>query len=390
MLKTIARPQTLEPQTAKLDFLWLELTQKCNLTCDHCYVSSGPHLPLTDRMNHSHWIVAIDDAAELGCRAIQFIGGEPLLYRRIAELIGHAKEAGFSFIEVFTNGTPVTAAKAEMLATHGVHVATSVYSDDGAVHDAITGKPGSFERTIQALRDLVARAVPVRAGFIEMEVNKGQYQRTRSMLERLGVTQVGCDKVRDFGRGSDEVSLDRPDLFSDSPYAGLCGQCARGRLCVTYDGTAYPCIMSRTHTVGNVIDQGLRGILESSVIGNFRTGMMAVAKQRIEQGCVPLEPPESGSCTPPDPCMVCGPGVCVPDRQCGPDFSPCPPEVCTPQIAIAPAGLQETGCTPLGPCMVCGPGPGPCTPDGPCSPGICQPDFPCWPDSVCAPPPVPT
>jgi MoaA/NifB/PqqE/SkfB family radical SAM enzyme len=35
---------------AGLHFLWLEITQKCNLSCVHCYADSTPHQPLFGAM----------------------------------------------------------------------------------------------------------------------------------------------------------------------------------------------------------------------------------------------------------------------------------------------------------------------------------------------------
>lgn len=357
--------------TQRLDFLWLEVTQKCNLSCDHCYVSSGPDVPLHDRMRHEDWLAVIEQARALGCRSVQFIGGEPLLYPKIDELITHARDLGYAMIEVYSNGTPITARRAERFAAQQVQVACSVYSDNPLTHDSVTGMPGSFERTMAALRALTASNVPIRVGFIEMEANLGEFERTKKMLAGLGIERVACDAVRDFGRGSEQVADDRADLFAGTGFAGLCGQCSRGRLCVTYSGEVFPCIMSRTHGVGNVLSGGLDGVLRGEPIDAFRHGMAEHLRRTLHEGCPPVDG-EAAECVPDKACMVCGPGVCHPDHQCSPDFSPCPPEVCTPQIAIgsSPADLVRD-CLPQGACMVCGP-------------GVCEPDNTCPPDHQCA------
>ncbi|HEX2341721.1 MAG TPA: radical SAM protein, partial [Vicinamibacterales bacterium] len=63
-----------------LSFLWLEITQRCNLACVHCYADSSPHLPLTERMTFSDWCRVMDEARTMGCRRLQFIGGEPTIH----------------------------------------------------------------------------------------------------------------------------------------------------------------------------------------------------------------------------------------------------------------------------------------------------------------------
>src|SRR5436305_1338940 len=89
-------------------FLWLEITPKCNLSCVHCYADSGPDEPLTQNMAPRDWIRVLDEAAQLSCRAVQFIGGEPTLHPDLPQLIGHARTLGFKVIEVYTNGTRLT------------------------------------------------------------------------------------------------------------------------------------------------------------------------------------------------------------------------------------------------------------------------------------------
>src|SRR4051794_766984 len=88
-----------------LDFLWLEITSRCNLTCAHCYASSGPQLPLTERMQLDDWCRVMRDARTAGCRRLQFIGGEPTLHPEIGRLVEHAARVGFRHCEVFTNAT---------------------------------------------------------------------------------------------------------------------------------------------------------------------------------------------------------------------------------------------------------------------------------------------
>ncbi|WP_433358805.1 radical SAM protein [Streptosporangium sp. CA-115845] len=91
--------------SAPLRFLWLEVSGKCQLTCLHCYANASPQG--TDGvMTPQDWTRVIDEAAALGVRLVQFIGGEPTLYRPLPDLIGHALAAGVQ-VEVYSNlGAP--------------------------------------------------------------------------------------------------------------------------------------------------------------------------------------------------------------------------------------------------------------------------------------------
>src|SRR5438128_284987 len=87
-----------------LRFLWLELTSKCNLECVHCYADSNPAKPLHEAMTVVDWRKALVEANQLGCQNVQFIGGEPTLYPRLADLIDWARRCAYQRVEVYTNG----------------------------------------------------------------------------------------------------------------------------------------------------------------------------------------------------------------------------------------------------------------------------------------------
>lgn len=326
-----AKPDTAELPTCaqpRLDFLWLELTQKCNLRCQHCYVSSTPDLPLHGKMRHQDWIRAIHEAAALGCRSIQFIGGEPLLYPKIEDLISEARALNFELIEIYTNGTPVTLDRAELFSRSGVRVACSFYSASAETHDAITQKHGSFGKTVTALRNLKKMHVPLRIGFIEMEQNKGHFEAAKKFLENLGITEIRQDSTQAFGRGEMQVERRIPPK---GKFDGLCGQCCRNRMCLTYSGEVSPCPMSRGFVVGNFIEDGLQEVLHSELLSTFQREMKRELFENRERQ--PLSDTTAPApCGPgPVPCMVCGPGNCNPDFICDPDI-PCP--ICFPGLCI--------------------------------------------------------
>ncbi len=135
-----------------LSFLWLEITRKCNLTCVHCYADSSPHVPLEGEMSFEDWAAVIVEAAQLGCREIQFIGGEPTLHPRLPDLISVASDQGFEFIEIFTNASRISEQLLDHFVRHHVRIATSFYSGSPEIHDLITLRKGSFNRTVTGIR----------------------------------------------------------------------------------------------------------------------------------------------------------------------------------------------------------------------------------------------
>jgi MoaA/NifB/PqqE/SkfB family radical SAM enzyme len=246
-----------------LQFVWLEITRRCNLTCAHCYASSSPDIPLEGRMRLRDWRNVLDAARAVGCRRVQFIGGEPTLYPGLATLLEHSARSGFRQIEVFTNATQLGDELLHVLRRWRIRVASSFYSADAAAHDRITGHPGSFERTVGGLRALLAKKIPLRVGLIEVERDPAQLRRAKRFLKDLGVKSIDTDRVRGIGRGRQMVPGARPA-------AELCGYCWQGKLSVDADGRAYPCVFSRFVPVGNVLDEELPSILAGDALKSFR------------------------------------------------------------------------------------------------------------------------
>ena len=180
--------------TNDLSFLWLEITAKCNLLCSHCYADSGPQGELYGNMTYGDWTRVLDEAAELGCRSLQFIGGEPTLHPRLDDLVDHANHRGFQFIEVFTNATRLCQELLGCFQRSGVHIATSFYTDDPAVHEVITQVKGSWARTVSGIESVLAAGLPIRAGVVETERYPGHGPRAIEFLKGLGVQNMRVDR----------------------------------------------------------------------------------------------------------------------------------------------------------------------------------------------------
>lgn len=72
----------------------LYLTQRCNLRCVYC---SSP-LRRTPELSTAQWTTIIDELAELGCRRLTLLGGEPLLRGDLAEIIARGRARGMSCV----------------------------------------------------------------------------------------------------------------------------------------------------------------------------------------------------------------------------------------------------------------------------------------------------
>jgi radical SAM protein with 4Fe4S-binding SPASM domain len=300
------QPATPESVDGVLDFLWLELTNRCNLQCVHCYTESDPWSGDRDLLTASDYETLMADAFALGCRKIQLIGGEPQLNPAFDQLLRTSVDIGFEFVEVFTNLTRLTDETIRFSAQNGIHFATSVYSDKPEVHDAVTTVRGSHERTVGNLQRLVNGGVPTRAAVLAMDEDDDDddLERTRRYVVEMGATAPSRMKAaREFGRGQQL-------LGKSANMSGLCGHCWNGNLAIAPDGMAYPCVMSREWSVGNVIDQTLDEILHGDELRYIRREIHEKVWQ-VRAGSDPY-------------CF----------QSCGPDLScPCDPLLCEQSCA---------------------------------------------------------
>ena len=316
----------LAPVSRDLSFLWLEITAKCNLLCSHCYAESGPRADVYGAMAYGDWTQVLDEAAELGCCRVQFIGGEPTLHPRLPDLVEHAKARRFEFIEVQTNATRLSRDLTGRFQRSGVHVSTAFYSDDPAVHEHVTQAKGSWQRTVAGIETALAGRVPIRVGVVETDRNRGHAPRAVAFLRTLGVQNIRQERMRGIGRG-ERIRLGTPG----ERYDELCGQCWNGKLCVTSSGATFPCPLSRKTDLGDV-KSSLSGILQTVTLAEFRQKIRTIQAERLAARRVAL------------PMTVAGGDDCIPN-DCIP--TDCIPTDCIPTDCI-PTDCIPTSCIPTG------------------------------------------
>lgn len=263
-----------------MDFLWIEVTPHCNLRCIHCYADAGgqpkPSLsaPEIERV--------IDEATALGWTRMQFTGGECTTRPDLQDLILYAKSRGFETIEVFTNGTLMDENMVRFLKSEGIRVGMSLYSFRAETHDAITGIPGSHEKTLHALKLLVAYEVPLRIATIAMKQNEQDLAGTTYFIAKLGISCQAPDPIRPTGRGrsmenwpekyglntiqtSPKFTID-PEGFAKKQHWNSCWY---GKAGVTSSGDVLPCLFARDHVAGNIHETNLTDIITGKKMQQF-------------------------------------------------------------------------------------------------------------------------
>jgi len=140
---------------ANRPLVFWNLTNRCNLLCSQCYINAKSGNSNNEELSTDEAKNFIDNLAEMKIPLLMFSGGEPLLRKDLWELASYAKSKGLK-TALSSNGTLITkeiAAKIKKVSIE--YVGISLDGVNQKTHDAIRGKPGSFKKSIQALKNCV-------------------------------------------------------------------------------------------------------------------------------------------------------------------------------------------------------------------------------------------
>jgi len=149
-----------KPFLGRLD---MELTERCNSNCMHCYIN----LPAddinaktkelsTDEINN-----ILKEAVDLECLSVRFTGGEPLLREDFEELYVFARKQSLR-VFLLTNATLITSHLAELLSRIPPleKIEVTVYGMKKSSYEAVTRVSGSFEAAWRGINLLLDKKIP--------------------------------------------------------------------------------------------------------------------------------------------------------------------------------------------------------------------------------------
>jgi radical SAM protein with 4Fe4S-binding SPASM domain len=144
------------------------LTYRCNLACEHCYLDAGG-APLVGTENFAdrselgtdECFKVIDDIAAFAPECVTILtGGEPLLRRDILEIVRRAAERGL-WVVVGTNGVRITENVAKRLAEAGARgLSLSLDALDPDRHDRFRNVRGAWRNTVDGAEILNRTGLP--------------------------------------------------------------------------------------------------------------------------------------------------------------------------------------------------------------------------------------
>lgn len=278
-----------------MEKLYIELTNRCNLKCAHCYNESNNgtvfDLPLdcVDAM--------ILYAKECDLKSIALSGGEALLYPQISDVLERCKEVELDVL-LLTNGTYIENEQyLNILFKYSPDIQVSLDGPDSNSNDKIRGY-GNFERAISFIRKLKKYNYPRRitVNTVLTEHTARVYRDMLTVCRSLGVDELTYSFLTMAGRAKNNVLSIADESFYNivkdintniKPHSdNKCQGVGVNHVCsltsvnesiiklqpkVTFKGEVYPCQMQQNseYMIGNIKIHTLKEILDSNDARRF-------------------------------------------------------------------------------------------------------------------------
>lgn len=252
----------------QLDYLRISVTDKCNLRCTYCMPPAGvPVRHHADLLTFEEIVDFTRVAVAQNMTKVRLTGGEPLVRRKIADLVAMlAALPGLRDLSLTTNGTLLAPLAADLAVAGLQRVNISLDTVDAARYAAIT-RGG---RLADALAGIAAAR---RAGLEPIKLN---------CVIRNSPAEADARAVAAFARDHGCLVRFIPcmDLAAGSFHrvlGGGGGDCARcNRLRLTCDGLLRPCLFS--DLAFSVRELGAREALRQAAAAKPATGCRSQAR----------------------------------------------------------------------------------------------------------------
>jgi mycofactocin biosynthetic radical S-adenosylmethionine protein MftC len=278
----------------------VELTYRCNLDCFFCYNDLGLRgEPLTTEQ----YLRFFEDLRDLQVLNLTLSGGEPLAHPDFMKLGARARELGF-VVRVKSNGHALRGEVARRLRDEvdPFLVEVSLHGAKADTHDRQTRIPGSFERLLANLREVLDLGLRVKINSTLTRWNEDEAEGMLDLAAGLGLPiQIDPEVTpRDDGdreplsiaptrdgvrrlfalQAAGSVAVGPDDGTIPTPVEKHCGAGSAG-IAVDPFGNIYPCVQWR-RSVGNLHRQSIREIWTGSEGLREVRGITAEAKRVVE------------------------------------------------------------------------------------------------------------
>lgn len=259
-----SEPRNLSAVPDHLQHLCIEITSDCNLDCVFCSkdtwfvtrTAGCRRSPIeasdSDALNFETWRNVMRDARTLGCTSLLVQGGEPLMRPRLTlKVLRCAHHLGFNEIRLWTNGVLLNHEIISCLERLDIGLTIQIVSSEQAIHEAVTGNKGTFDKLVYNIASIVAARIPFSIAVPVCNSSVRHEDINRKLKRIAGLAgDLGCHHTRVF--------LQKCRVELPNPEVDIYGE---NSLTISWKGEVFSCHSERLANLGNVRNTPLCEIL---------------------------------------------------------------------------------------------------------------------------------
>ena len=192
----------------RLQTLIVEITQRCNHACLHCYnvwISGAEAQPSTypgGELDKAGMLTLLAKALdETGCRHVTLTGGEPLLRQDLPQIVDFLRRREV-MTTVISNGRLLTEPAVVDLLDRGVDLfELPLLSHRRQVHDHLSGASGAFDAVLAAMAHLRVHRGQFVAVFVITRHNLPDLREAIKLAFAFGARGLMLNRFNPGGRG---------------------------------------------------------------------------------------------------------------------------------------------------------------------------------------------
>ena len=188
---SVSRPVLARSPVPSLRYLELQITDRCNLRCGHCYIGE----PSARELSCDQIRGLLSEFQEMQGLRVLITGGEPLLHSQFQTINRMLPEFMLRKV-LFSNGILLTASLLGSLHVDEVQISIDGLGD---AHDLLRGK-GSFPKAMDALRLCREEGMEVSVSTMVHAGNLNDFDRMDEMFREMGVRDWTVDVPSVAGR----------------------------------------------------------------------------------------------------------------------------------------------------------------------------------------------
>ncbi|MFB6195290.1 MAG: TIGR04053 family radical SAM/SPASM domain-containing protein [Haloplanus sp.] len=206
-------PNAIDTDRRPFVLVW-ELTQACELTCEHCRADAQPERH-PDELTTAEGKALLDEARRFGENQLVVLsGGDPLARDDTVELVDYGADQGLLMTLTPSGTTSLTPDRVGALADAGARrLALSIDGGSQAAHDGFRGEQGSFDSTVRAARAARDVGLPLQINTTVCAETVDQLPAIRDLVSDLGAVLWSVFFLVPIGRGAvlDPISPERAE-----------------------------------------------------------------------------------------------------------------------------------------------------------------------------------